>query len=183
VTASKCRTVTAHGIFNNNGNRKWFKNKYNELVSEKYTGNERDELIRLYENQQHISVFNDMITEMDIKVFLDELFSAFNIVGMKRTKFVKPRLVNEKVMMEHLSIEYKINQAAHKIDEAFVYGILDMHISGELLNEIAVIRDRLINLLVVYFSKFAVEELENLSEIELLELVQDCLSESSLLEE
>lgn len=172
---------TVKELFYRCGNKMWFKSKFINRISsfEKSNPDLYYEVKHLFEEHMHVYACDSRVTEDDMKEFLSELFSAISIMDMGYSKYIKPKIVDERKRLEHITLEKNVREATYKIDEAHFYKLSTGKIPVELEVELVHIECKLIYVLTDYFGKYKSEELSNLTTIELLELVKCCIDEEN----
>lgn len=173
--------VIVKDLFYRCGNRMWFKSNFIERISsfKNARSDLYDEVMSLFEANTHVYVCDCHITEDDMKEFLSGLFSAISIMDMEYSKYIKPKLVDERKRLEHITLIKNVREAAYKIDEAYTYNVSIGKIPVELEVELVHIECKLIEVLTDYFGKYKIEELSNLTAVELLELVKGCMDDEN----
>lgn len=174
--------VIVKELFYKCGNKMWFKSNFIKRISsfKKSKSDLYDEAKTLFEKHTHVYVCDNQITEDDMKEFLIELFSAISIVDMGYSKYIKPKLVDERKILEYITLEKNVREAAYKIDEAYIYNLSAGKIPVELEEELEYIKYELIDVLAHYFGEYVCEELRDLTTVELLEIVKDCMDAENL---
>lgn len=139
----------------------------------------RNPVINLFETHTHSPVCDNSVSENDMKNFLNELFSAISIMDMSHSRYLKPKNIDENKELEYITLEKNVRNAAYKIDEAYLYNLQTGTIPAKLKEDLANIEIKLTNVLTEYYAKYTHEELNDLSLLELLMLVRECMIEHS----
>lgn len=171
---------TIEDLFYHCGNRMWFKSNFKKrIASSLYLKvDEREKLIDLFDTHTHYLVCDKMVSENDMKSFLEELFSAISIMDMQHSLFFKPKNVDADKRLEYITLNHNVRTAAYKIDEANLYNLVQGSIPADLEEEINHINHSLSNVLTEFYAKYDKEELKELSVVDLLELVRMCMAEN-----
>lgn len=164
-------------LFYRCGNRMWFKSNFKEFISEIETPSVDllNEVKELFDKCTHSCVCDERVTKEEMNSFMIELFSAISVVGMQRSMYVKPKLVDERKRLEHITLAKNLREAAYKIDEEQIYNLQHITISAKLKEELFKIECNLNKVLIEYFAIYEHEELKNKTPLELLELVMECI--------
>lgn len=168
-------------LFYHCGNRMWFKSQFKDYIDLNFTNNieARKALLNLFETHTHSPVCDNSVSENDMKNFLNELFSAISIMDMSHSRYLKPKNIDENKELEYITLEKNVRNAAYKIDEAYLYNLQTGTIPAKLKEDLANIEIKLTNVLTEYYAKYTHEELNDLSLLELLMLVRECMIEHS----